>query len=54
MPKRSDITVGELVAVLYDAFLAEFRDEGLAAAATAATLNRWLRRRRKGLTGLAA
>lgn len=35
-------TLGELISVLFETFLEEFQDEELAAAAAAATLNRWL------------
>lgn len=39
---KQTVTLGELIAVLYETFMEEFEDEELAAAAAAATLNRWL------------
>lgn len=40
--EKLTVPLGELIEVLYEAFLEEFGDEEVAATATAATLNRWL------------
>lgn len=47
---KQTVTLGELISVLFEAFLDAFEDEELAAAAAAATLNRWIAERDQSWT----
>jgi hypothetical protein len=42
MTHRNQTSLGDLISVLYDEFLAAYGDEDLAAVAAAATVNEWL------------
>jgi hypothetical protein len=42
MAKKTQTTLGDLISVLYDEFLAVYGDEDMAAVAVAATVNDWL------------
>ena len=45
---RTQTTVGELISVVYEQFLAEYGDEELASVATAAVVNDWLTAPKEG------